>query len=182
MSQLLLVLITALVTGVPSIWFGSYLTRGNEDRKWRRDRCLEAYSEVLRAVDSVRFEADATYFGADCGTEEHAKQHEIVLEKVAEMYRTEQRVRLVAPDEVNARLRALAYHVGTEIGAKLSKCPKIDEGGRKSAMEKFAELLVRFTNEARNDLGIHPPLHRFEEWETTLATMRRSILQPRDHR
>ena len=60
--------------------------------------------------------------------------------------------------------------MGTEIGAKLSKCPKIDEGERKSAMEKFAELLVRFTNEARNDLGIHPPLHTFEEWETTLAT------------
>jgi hypothetical protein len=169
MSQLLVALITALGTGA-SIWFGSYLTRGNEDRKWRRDRCLEAYSEVLRAVESVRFEADATYFGADCGTEEHAKQHEIVLEKVAEMYRTEQRVRLVAPDEVNARLGALTHHVGTEIGAKLSKCPKIDEGGRKSATEKFAELLVRFNNEARNDLGIHPPLHTFEEWETTLTT------------
>jgi hypothetical protein len=173
MNQLLLVLITALVTGavsVSGIWLGSYLTRGNEDRKWRRDRCLEAYSELLRAAESVRFEADAAYFGADCGTQEHAKQHGIVLEKVAEMYRTEQRVSLMAPDEVNARLLALAYHVGTEIGAKLSKCPKIDESERKLATEKFAKLLVRFINEARNDLGIHPPLHTIEEWEKIVAT------------
>jgi hypothetical protein len=107
MDQLLVVLITALVTGVVSvsgIWFGSYLTRGNEDRKWRRDRCLQAYSEVLEAVYMVGFEADRVYFGGDCGTQEHGKQTAIVLEKTAEMYRTEQRVRLVAPDQVNARL------------------------------------------------------------------------------
>lgn len=173
MNQLLVVLITALVTGVVSvsgIWFGSYLTRGNEDRTWRRDRCLEAYSELLRTVEMVRFEADAAYSGADCGTQEHAKQHGIVLEKVTEMYRTEQRVNLVAPDEVNARLGALAYHVGTEIGAKLSKCPKIDESERKSAMKKLATLLVHFINQARNDLGIHPPLHTIEEWKKIVGT------------
>jgi hypothetical protein len=83
-NQLIVVLITALVT-LSSVWFGSYLARGNEDRKRRRDRCLEAYSEVLRAVASVQFEADAIYCGADCETEEHPKQHGIVLEKVAEM-------------------------------------------------------------------------------------------------
>ena len=51
MNQLLLVLITALVTGVVSIsgiWFGSRLTRVAEDRKWRRDRVVEAYAEFLR--------------------------------------------------------------------------------------------------------------------------------------
>jgi hypothetical protein len=151
------------------VWLGSHLTRGNEDRKWRRDRCLEAYSELLRVVETVHFEADAAY-GAECGTQEHVKQYGIVLEKVAEMYRTEQRVRMVAPDEVNARLETLVKHVGTEIGAKLSKCPKIDENERKLAMEKFAELLVRFTNEARNDLGIHPPLHTLDEWSQMLGT------------
>lgn len=170
-SALLIFLAMVGVAGTLSgVWLGSHLTRGNEDRKWRRDRCLEAYSELLRVVETVHFEADAAYYGAECGTQEHAKQLGIVLEKVDEMYRTEQRVRLVAPDEVNACLEALAHHVGTEIGKKLSKCPKIDESERKLAMEKFGELLVRFTNEARNDLGIHPPLHTFDEWSQMLGT------------
>jgi hypothetical protein len=107
MDQLPVVLTTAFVT-IFCVWLGSYLTRGNEARKWRRERCLDAYSEVLGAIDMVRHEADAAYFDADCGTPQHIKQHEIVFEKVAEMYRTEQRVTLVAPDEVNAHLAALS--------------------------------------------------------------------------
>jgi hypothetical protein len=58
----------------------------------------------------------------------------------------------------------LSLYVGTEIGAKLCQCPKIDKSERKLAMAKFAQLLVRFTDEARNDLGIHPPLRTFEDW------------------
>lgn len=56
MNQPTVVLITALVTGVVSmsgIWLGSRLTRENEDRKWRRDKALDAYSELLQAVEIV---------------------------------------------------------------------------------------------------------------------------------
>src|ERR1700730_12843286 len=44
MDQLLVVLITALVTAAFSftgLWIGARLTRRNEARKWRRDRVLE---------------------------------------------------------------------------------------------------------------------------------------------
>ena len=61
MNQILLVLITAVVTGAVSIsgiWLGSRLTRQNESQKWRRDRCLEAYSELVRVVELVRHESD----------------------------------------------------------------------------------------------------------------------------
>jgi hypothetical protein len=166
MTQLVIVLVTALVT-IFTIWFGSYLTRKNDAEKWRRDHALQAYWEFLGAMEAVAFEADAAYYGSDCGTEKHVKQGGLILEKVAEMYRIEQRVILVAPDEVNARLRPLALHVGTEIGAKLSKCPKIDESELKAARAKYAELLVSFTNAARNDLGIHLPLRTLEEWSKT---------------
>ena len=163
MNQLIIVLITALLTALgtsATIWLGSRLTRENEDRKWRRDRALEAYSEILGAVEMVRFEADAAYIRDECETEEHGKQHIIVLEKVAELNRIQERAFLVAPDEVNAHLAALTSHVATEIGAKLSKCPKIEESERNTAMEKYNLLLGIFTRVARNDLDVHPPLNR----------------------
>ena len=82
MDQLLVVLIIALVTGAFSftgIWIGARLTRGNEDRKWRRDHILEAYSELIHAVEVVISEAGLAY-GEACGTESHTKRREVVLE------------------------------------------------------------------------------------------------------
>ena len=90
MNQISLVLITAVVTGAVSIsgiWLGSRLTRQNESQKWRRDRCLEAYSELVRVVELVRHESDICYLAKECGTEEHTKQAEIVFLKMAEMNR-----------------------------------------------------------------------------------------------
>jgi hypothetical protein len=161
-NQLLVVLITALVTGAVSIsgiWLGGRLTRENEDRKWRRDRALEAYSELLGAVDIVRFVSDQVYYSESRINNEI----KVVLDKVAEMDRISQRVFLLAPDAVNASMIKLTHHMGTEIAAKSIKLPKIEESERKAAMAKVAELLAHFRNEARNDLTIHPPLHKFED-------------------
>jgi hypothetical protein len=97
MNKLTVVLVTALVTGVVSvsgIWLGSHLTGENEDRKWRRDHALEAYSELIRAVEAVRNAADISYFVEDCGTEKHAKQNGIVADKLAELLRVVQSVLL----------------------------------------------------------------------------------------
>ena len=56
MSQpLVLVLIAILgITGtLGGVWLGSRLTQRNEDRKWRREHTLEAYSNFLRLVDAT---------------------------------------------------------------------------------------------------------------------------------
>jgi hypothetical protein len=164
----LVVLITAAVTSVltgavsiSGIWLGSRLTRQNEDRKWRRESALQAYSELLGAVDKVRFESDHLYH-TECGIE-RLKQADLVLDKVAEMDRISQRVFLLAPDAVNASMMKLTHHMGTEIVAKSNKLPRIEESERKAAMAKLAELLGHFRNEARNDLTIYPPLYTPED-------------------
>jgi hypothetical protein len=167
-NQILLVLITALVTGVVSItgiWFGSRLTRKSEDRKWRRDHALEAYTELIAAIDIVIFECDRIYVGVKCGTTEHNEQAELVLEKLAEMDRIAKRVFLLAPSAVNNRMHSLTQHVGEKIAKALCACPKIKEGERDAAKDKLAVLLAAFTNDARNDLGIHAPLQRIAEPE-----------------
>jgi hypothetical protein len=158
MNQLTVVLVTALVTGVVSvsgIWLGSHLTRENEDRKWRRDHALEAYSEVIKAVEAVRNAADISYFVEACETEKHGKQIGVVADKLAELLRVVQSVMLVAPNAVNGPMLILRDYMG-EVAEKSNNCPTIEKSERKAIMSKFSELLVRFLKEARNDLGIHP--------------------------
>jgi hypothetical protein len=35
-------------------WLGFQLSKGKEERQWRRDRCLDAYAEVLTLSAQVR--------------------------------------------------------------------------------------------------------------------------------
>jgi|SRR5208337_4831090 len=141
-----------------------------EERNWRRDRSLEAYTDVLRACNSLT-EADALY-GAECNTEEHVKQCRIVLEKTAEMYRMADRAYLLSPKEMHQSLNALTLYCGKAIGEKSIKCPKLSSTEWATTRKGLAPLYAKFANGARNDLGIHEPLHSIDEW-IELTTQRK---------
>jgi hypothetical protein len=145
----------------------NYLTRGSDTEKWRRDHALEAYFQMVEAVEVVRFETDRIYISTEyqCGTDEHKKQAELILDKVVEMDRRAQRVFLLAPNVVIEPLSELTAHVGEQIVRTAINCPKIEESQRQAATKKLPELLARFRNAARNDLNIHPPQYSFEEWQ-----------------
>jgi hypothetical protein len=162
MNQLTVVLITALVTGVISIsgiWFGSHLTRKSENRKWRRDHALEAYSQFSRQVDVIVEEA-TTVYRTQCGSEQHIKHGMMAAEKLVEMYRTTDRIILLASDELQAPFSALSKYM-PEFAEKLAQCPKATEDEIKAAKKKLIELQARFMMYARNDLGVHP---QYQEW------------------
>jgi hypothetical protein len=164
MSQLLLVLITALVTGVISIsgiWVGSWLTRAGEDRKWRRDRCLEAYSEFLLTVELVKKECDVCYLTKQCGTEEHIKQSELVYHKMSEMTRLRLSIQLLAPRVVINCMWAITHQMG-EIVKKSITCPKLERKDLDLEQGKSAEDITDFIYKARHDLGVDPPLDTIE--------------------
>jgi hypothetical protein len=137
------------------------LTRVNEDRKWRRDRVLEAYSEFLSAVESA-ISVGAMAYGAPCGSDEHAEQRRIVLEKVAEMHRLSGRIILLAPDAVEAPFSSLSTFITTDFLIMAIKCPKASLDERKAANTKLARLLATFMMIARHDIGIHPTVGAVE--------------------
>jgi hypothetical protein len=160
LNQLLLVLITALVTGAFSftgLWIGARLTRGNEDRKWRRDQALEAYSEFLSAAEMAISEAGMAY-GAHCGTEDHTKHCEAVMDKVADMHRLSGRIILLAPDALEAPFSALTEFITSELLIMAIQCQKASPDERKVSNKKLAGLMANFMLRARHDIGIHPPL------------------------
>lgn len=173
MNQVLLVFITAIVTGIASVttlWFGSSLTRGNEDVKWRRDHVLEAYTDFARTIDLIRAESDRIYIAIECTTPEHVKQAEVIFEKLLEMDRISYRIYLLAPDVVRAKMNALTDHLSKEVAHQSIKCPKMDKDERSASMTQTAELQVAFMNAARNDLGVNRPLYTIEEWSAIWAS------------
>lgn len=170
MNQLLVVLITALVTGVVSIsgiWFGSHLTRENESRKWRREHALEAYTAVLRACAVVMDEADNIYHMEPSA--ERVAQGKLLFEKVAEMYRLSDRVTLLGPREIHASVDALTLYYGTDIAARAQKAPKPSDDEWRVIRAGAAPLYMKFMMQARNDLGVHEPLYPIEELVNRLS-------------
>jgi hypothetical protein len=165
-NPLWLVLATGAITilsSISSLWLGSRLTRGAEDRKWRRDHALEAYSEFIRLVNAITVEAGNTYV-AECGTEEHVKHKRLVFEKLSELFRTNDRVILLASDDLQAPLSALTKHVTGEFITKSTQCPRFPDAEVRAEGIKLAELNADFIFRARNDLGVHPALER-RQWK-----------------
>jgi hypothetical protein len=146
-------------------WLGRMLERSNETRKWRRERCLEAYTEVLSSCDMVVFEANKAY-GIECGSLEHNNQHDVVLEKVSEMYRTVDKAILLGAQEVNKQLGDLTVYCGTEIGAKSVMCPKLSKDDwHKISVIDLAPIFSDCRNAARNDLEIFPKRYSIARWK-----------------
>ena len=150
----------AVVGILGGTWLGRMLERSNETRKWRRELCLEAYTEVISSCDIVAFEADKAY-GIECGSLAHNKQSEVVLEKVSEMYRTVDKAILLGSQDVHKKLDNLTLYCGKEIAAKSVMCHKLPESEWHRIRGKdFALLFNDCLMSARNDLEIFSKLYR----------------------
>jgi hypothetical protein len=131
------------------IWFGSRLSSAKEGRQWRRDRFLEAYTDVIRACETLAIEATKVYFETSGSTAQLD-----ISEKVSELHRASQRVALLA-QTVLPTLNAVVAHTDSEIAARAGVSPKMSaEEWNKIAVTDLAVLVAKFTDEARIDLGV----------------------------
>jgi hypothetical protein len=167
--QSILTTVLTLLGSLAGVWLGTRLARDNEARNWRRDRCLEAYTDVLRACDEVRFLAEAVRV-IDLDDAARPAQSNLVLEKVAEMYRAADRAALLGPNEIQKHLGALVLYCGKQIGARGVASPGVSEDEWRNVIHNFATLFSHFRNDARSDLGVHSPLHTLEEWRKIDST------------
>lgn len=152
-----------------AVWLGSRLTRSNEARNWRRDRCLEAYTDVLRVCEELVGKAVDLYL-LDIDSPDRVAEMRLLTAKMEEMYRLSDRAALLGSYEIQAHLEALCRHCGTKIAAGARAKPKLSEDEwRKVRLDDYAALFVTFRNHARNDLGVNLPLHTSEEWKKILG-------------
>jgi len=143
-----------LVAGpLAGIWLSNWLTQAREVRQWRRDRCLEAYADVLRTNEAVVNKATTLYL-AD--SEIIAKRQDLI-EQVAESHRATQRASLLSPIEMEETFLALINCTEKELAVKAGACPKpsLDEW-KKVATTDIGAVTGNFSAMARRDLTVRP--------------------------
>lgn len=92
-------------------------------------------------------------------------QADALFNKVAEMYRSSDRVTLLAPANIHIPMYELAHYYGQDIAARSQKSPKPSREEWKAIRARAPVLYMDFMMKARNDLGVHEPLYTLEEWK-----------------
>ena len=88
------------------IWLGTRLSRRKDQQQWRRDRCLETYTDVLRACSIMLDQGmmdwiKRTQVGGELlGMPDIANQFDLVTQRSRNLYHAVDRVSLLAPTEV----------------------------------------------------------------------------------
>jgi hypothetical protein len=135
------------------VWLGRYLERGNEAVKWRREHCLNAYTDLLRACDVILFEAtEACQMMAP--TDDALAQNDLVLKNVAEMLRLKDRVSLIGSAEIDKPLVDLTTHY-QNMAERAARLPKPSAGEWDKLVREAADLYRAVVRLARNDLGVN---------------------------
>jgi hypothetical protein len=143
-------------------WLGRLLERSNEARKWRRERCLEAYTEVFNSCQMVDLAADYAYV-YKCESLEQAKQIAVITEKVVEMNRTLIKALLLGSPGVEKKLYDLTVYCGKEIATNSYMCPKLTRNEWDKIHLGFVARFSDCLNATRNDLGVFPKLDNISE-------------------
>lgn len=138
-------------------WLGRLLERSNEARKWRRERCLEAYTEVFNSCQMVDLAADYAYV-YKCGSLEQNKQVAVITEKVVEMNRTLIKALLLGSPQVEKKLYDLTGYCSGEIAINSYMCPKLTRIEWDKIHLGFVERFSDCLNATRNDLGVFSKL------------------------
>jgi hypothetical protein len=164
-----------LVAGpLAGIWLSSWLTRAREVRQWRRDRCLEAYADVLRTNEAVVDKATTLYLEE---SDIVAKRQDLI-EQITEFHRATQRALLLAPIEMEETFRALINYTEKDIAVKAGACPRssLDEW-KKVVTTEIGAASGKFFAMARRDLAVHPS-YPSVIWKKMLSYLKKST--PRD--
>jgi hypothetical protein len=142
-----------LIAGpLAGIWLSNWLTRAREVRQWRRDRCLEAYADVLRTNEAVVHKATTLFLEE---SDIVAKRQDLI-EQIAEFHRATQKALPLARIEIEEAFRALINHAEKEIAVKAGGCPKpsLDEW-KKAVTADIGAVTGKLFAMARSDLAMH---------------------------
>jgi hypothetical protein len=145
-----LLVISTLISTLAGVWLTQWLTRDREKRQWRRDRCLDAYVDLLQGSHDVINAANQLYLEE---SDEFGKR-QIVIEKLAELHRAQNRVMLLAPTKFEQPLLALVQHIETKVAVQAGKSPRLslDEWTRLTTTDAGA-VVGELAALARRDLG-----------------------------
>jgi hypothetical protein len=154
---------TPIISGLISVagtlggtWLGFQLSNGKEERRWRRDRCLAAYVEVLTLAAQLRDQCEDPT-GRIAGDPEKAK---LLWAKNAELALASKKSALLAPSAVQERIIDL-YKCSHQMVFASTRPENFVATTPVGVWEKWyvhhQHLANRVMRAARLDLGGPPP-------------------------
>jgi hypothetical protein len=137
------------------IWLGTRLSRWKDKQQWRRDRCLEAYTDVLRACSIVRDQGSSDWIKREEDerlVERDLAHINLVTQNALNSYRALDRVTLIAPIEVHKSANELISHCCTQFtrGSVGHDRPSIEEWNQIN--QQYVILYSKFRDAAPSDL------------------------------
>jgi hypothetical protein len=147
---------------IGGVLIGRYMERSNEATKWRRDRCLEAYADVLATCDVVLNEATKDWGMDDPTTPQAIAQHALLTSKVTEMYRAADKASLIGSREIGTALRRLTDHYCQEL-ARRAIIPKPSTDEWHKIVREAGNLYGAFLVLARKNLGVEVEKGKFRK-------------------
>lgn len=153
---------TVLLVAGPliGIWIGSRLTSAKDVRQWRRDRCLEAYADVMRGCQLVNKEANRLYLVL---SGDHEVQAQLLQEARLGLDNAIVRAVLLSSDALNLTCKELSdcfdrFATGADASSKLSR----DEWTK--LITEAAATAGKFMHEAQDDLRVDDPSLSVSDW------------------
>jgi hypothetical protein len=160
MDATLVPIIQSLITVAGTLggaWLGIQLSRRKEERQWRRDRCLDAYAEILTLSAQVVERCEEP----TGPTKRDPDEDKLLWAKNAELELAYKKTVLLAPTAVQEPIANLVSHCQRLVIWSTSPGPF--EGQWVKQLVHYGKLRNRVVRAARPDLG-SPPLKRQRWW------------------
>jgi hypothetical protein len=147
---------------IGGVLIGRYMERSNEATKWRRDRCLEAYADVLASCQAVLNEANNAWVMNDPTTPQAIAQNALLISKVTEMYRAADKASLIGSREIETVLRRLNPYF-QELARRAIELPKPSTDEWHKIVREAGDLYKTFLVLARKNLGVEVEKGKFRK-------------------
>jgi hypothetical protein len=161
MDPTLVPIIQGLITVAGTLggtWLGIQLSKGKEERQWRRDRCIDVYAEVLTLSSQVLDRCEDPGDAIKRDTE----KEDLLWAKYAELKLASRKSALLAPSAVQERIDELVkWSQRLVVG---SNYPERFDGVWPKWVVHHQHLANRVMRAARVDLS-SPPRSRWDWWK-----------------
>jgi hypothetical protein len=166
----IVVALFGIVGTMSGVWLGRYQERRNEAMKWRRERCLETYTDLLATCTVLLVEATKAALISDPQDKAVREQNEKVLEQLMKLLRLTDKSALIVSPEADEAVRDLMTYYQTNIANRAVNWPKPTEQEWNQLTIQAANLYRKTADIARMDIGLdvkrykpHASLLRFDD-------------------
>lgn len=134
------------------IWLGTRLSRSKDARQWRRDRCLEAYTDVLRTCSIMLDQGMSDWIKRVEGLEQtpDLAHLNLVTQNASNLYRALDKITLLSSTEICNSAKSLVDQCCKFSRGSIGVLPSNEEWN--AINREYVLLHDKFKNDARNDL------------------------------